>query len=57
MGKNSGIFHRLPNRTWGLTKKYDIKDKKGGKDNGKTEVTEAVENVSDEEQAKTANAE
>lgn len=56
LGKNSGIFHRLPNKTWGLTKKYGIKDKKAAKDNGKTEVV-AEDEIGDEEKAKTANAE
>jgi|ERR1043165_858613 hypothetical protein len=28
MGKNSSIFHRLPNQTWGLTKNYNIRTKK-----------------------------
>jgi len=61
LGKNSGIFHRLPNNTWGLTKKYGIKtEKKIAKKNDKAETTdaaEAAEDVSTEEQAKTANAE
>jgi hypothetical protein len=58
LGKNSGIFHRLPNKTWGLTKKYGIKpDKKAGKDDGKSEATEEAEDVSADEQAKTASAE
>lgn len=41
MGKNSAIFHRLPNNTWGLTKNYpEIKKKKAAataKENGKSE--------------------
>lgn len=58
LGKNTSIFHRLPNKTWGLTKKYGIKEKKvtAAKDNGKTETTEAAEDGTESEQAKTANA-
>jgi hypothetical protein len=39
MGKNSSIFHRLPNDTWGLTKWYpNVKPpKKAAKENGKSE--------------------
>ena len=63
LGKNTSIFHRLPNKTWGLAKKYNIKEKKAApnKDNGKTETTDAVadasEDVTEGEKAKTANAE
>ncbi|HEV7397771.1 MAG TPA: hypothetical protein VGN86_14770 [Pyrinomonadaceae bacterium] len=61
LGKNSGIFHRLPNNTWGLTKKYGIKERKpSGKKGGKSDATETAEvseDVSTDEQTKTANAE
>jgi len=61
LGKNTSIFHRLPNKTWGLAKKYNIKEKKASnKDNGKTLAADAAdiaEDSTDAEQAKTANAE
>jgi hypothetical protein len=61
LGKNSSIFHRLPNNTWGLTKNYNIK-KKVAKESGKTEPAgEETNDKSAEESSggeiKTANAE
>ncbi|HEY3103825.1 MAG TPA: hypothetical protein VGJ69_09540, partial [Pyrinomonadaceae bacterium] len=46
MGKNSSIFHRLPNDTWGLLKWYpNVKmPKKAAKQNGtETVAPETVE--------------
>jgi hypothetical protein len=58
LGKNSVMFHRLPNDTWGLTKWYpNIKQKKSNaKAKGKL-IEEDTEEQDIEEQAKTANAE
>jgi hypothetical protein len=60
MGKNSQIFHRLPNQnTWGLTKWYpNIKEKKrAAKTAGKQESTaDEASDAEAPEQAKTANA-
>ena len=39
LGKNSAIFHRLPNGTWGLTKKYNVKKKAVAKESGKPELS------------------
>jgi len=58
LGKNSGIFHRLPNNTWGLAKKYGKQKRAAAKENGKSEPSEEiVEEVAEKEQTKTANAE
>ena len=59
LGKNSSIFHRLPNNTWGLRKWYPgVKEKKAAKENDKTETADAEQGETREpEQAKTANAE
>ena len=60
MGKNSLIFHRLPNDTWGLIKWYPEveKKKRPAKTNGKQPVaTDDLEVAETNEQAKTANAE
>jgi hypothetical protein len=59
MGKNSQIFHRLPNDTWGLLKWYPEveKRKRPAKTNGKqSAMTEESESDAGE-QTKTANAE
>jgi hypothetical protein len=65
IGKNTAIFHRLPNDTWGLAKWYPgVKQKKAAaKENGKAgEATEQAstdeqaEATTDEEKTKTANA-
>lgn len=61
MGKNSLIFHRLPNDTWGLMKWYPEveKKKRPAKANGKqTVAVEEPEAASeDTDKTKTANAE
>lgn len=60
MGKNSIIFHRLPNDTWGLMKWYPEveKKKRPTKTSGKQAATTDDSEVADAgEQAKTANAE
>lgn len=61
LGKNSSMFHRLPNNTWGLTKNYNIKKKATAKESGKAdpieESTSENGNESSNEQEKTANAE
>ena len=68
MGKNSSIFHRLPNDTWGLIKWYpNVKPKKViAKENGKAEPTDQTAEptalpleeteVTEESKTKTANA-
>jgi hypothetical protein len=61
MGKNSLIFHRLPNGTWGLTKWYpNIKQKKAAaKSNEKASepvTTEEDQTEDGEEAAKAVNA-
>lgn len=62
IGKNTAIFHRLPNDTWGLAKWYPgIKAKKtaAAKENGKSETAEATEatgNASAEDKTKAATA-
>lgn len=60
MGKNSIIFHRLPNDTWGLIKWYPEveKKKRPAKTNGKQPASaDGTETPEASEQAKTANAE
>jgi len=59
LGKNSVMFHRLPNDTWGLVKWYPnvVKDKKRVKPNGKQETSVTDEANAEGEQTKTANAE
>jgi hypothetical protein len=58
LGKNSVMFHRLPNDTWGLVKWYPnvAKDKKRTKPNGKQQAATSGEEQSGEEE-KTADAE
>jgi hypothetical protein len=59
MGKNSLIFHRLPNDTWGLRKWYPtVKDKKRTvKANGKQEAEEDESDDAEDAQKETTNAE
>jgi hypothetical protein len=59
LGKNSVMFHRLPNDTWGLVKWYPnvVKERKRARPNGKQEAASTVETETDtEEQTKTTDA-
>lgn len=55
ISKNSAIFHKLPNDTWGLLKWYpNVKTKKAARENGRSEAAEDKDKATAEESAEAA---